>query len=168
MDGLGWSGRSGLRPVLLADFSSEIELGGEFLLLDHAKGLFKDSARLPARRASEALRLHGGLAVGADDRSRPVSCGTSHLDRELDRPARQGLFGDGVAGLADIEARFLDGLGLEEAIHLVLFAPSPTIVVVADLPCRGIDDDRAAPPRLDHQSPPRRRWRVRRGRERVP
>ena len=47
----------------------------------------------------------------------------------------------------------LDGVGLEEAVELRLVAPGAAVVVVADLPGGGVDDDRVEPAgQLDEQA----------------
>ena len=75
------------------------------------------------------------------------------LDRQFDRAIGKGLFDDGVAALAGLDACLLDGVLLQEAIELFLVAPGAGIVVVADLAGRQVEHDRIQPARQRTKRP---------------
>src|SRR5947209_281508 len=50
-----------------------------------------------------------------------------------------------MALLAGLDPCLLDGVDLQEAIEVSLITPGPLVVIVADLPGGGVDDNRVGP-----------------------
>ena len=75
------------------------------------------------------------------------------LDGELDGAVGQGLLDDAVAPLAGLDRGLLDGVGLEEAVELLLRAPAAVVVVVADAGRSAVSTDDGVEPagQLDEQ-----------------
>ena len=66
----------------------------------------------------------GGFALGGDDNLDCLHVATSYLNGEFDRAVSELLFRDEVALAAGLDAAFLDGVGLEEAIEFLSGRPS--------------------------------------------
>ena len=75
------------------------------------------------------------------------------LDGQPDRPVGQRLLGDGVAPLPGLDRRLLHRVPLDEAVEVPGVAPTPAVVIVAQLPGLDVADDRVEPVgELDEQA----------------
>jgi hypothetical protein len=67
------------------------------------------------------------------------------VNDEPDGAVGERLLGDGVTAFTGLEGGLLDGVGLEEAIELLLPAPGLVEVVEPDAAVGGVEDDGVEP-----------------------
>lgn len=70
-----------------------------------------------------------------------------HRDLQFDRSVGKQLFGGGLVLAAGLELDQFDGIGLQEAVQMTLFAPAPFEVVVAQFSRFSLTDHGIAPAR---------------------
>src|SRR5581483_3032899 len=86
-------------------------------------------------------------------RRRGMLMSASFDDLELDRTVLERLLADGVTFSPRFELRSFDGVRLEEAIQLSLFAPPALKGVVADGPAGRVNHGRVLPAGQLHEQP---------------
>ena len=132
--GRGWMrGRSQVRLAeLLAGLLALVELGGERLGGPPAEGLLDEPAGLAALAAGEAPGLDRRLALRADGDLDGLHERTSDWIVSLIEPSARGCSTTEWPRLRASIRGLLDGVGLEEAVEVLLRAPGAAVVVVAD------------------------------------
>ena len=123
--------------------------------------------RLASRHvgAGEALGLDRRLALGVDGDLDGLHAAPPTLMVSLTEPSARGCSTTEWPRLRASMRGLLDGVGLEEAVELLLVAPGAVVVVVADVAGGGVDDGGVEP--AGQAGPagrwpgPRRAWRCR-------